>query len=77
MSCQEMGEEVKAVVQLEPGVVPSPEKSQELIAWCRERLSKIKAPKSVDFRDKLPRMPTGKLIKHKLKDAYWPTTPVA
>ena len=75
--CQEMGEEVKAVVQLEPGVVPSPEKSQELIAWCRERLSKIKAPKSVDFRDELPRTPTGKLIKRKLKDEYWPTTPVA
>lgn len=73
--CPEMGEEVKAVVQLEPGVAPTPEKAQELIDWCRARLSKIKAPKSVDFRDELPRTPTGKLIKRKLKDEYWPAKP--
>ncbi|MBY6159116.1 acyl-CoA synthetase [Pseudooceanicola nitratireducens] len=75
--CEEMGEEVKAVVQLEPGVPATPEKAQELIDWCRARLSKIKSPKSVDFRDELPRTPTGKLIKRKLKDEYWPAKPAA
>ena len=75
--CEEMGEEVKAVVQLEPHVPATPEKAQELIDWCRERLSKIKAPKSIDFRDELPRTPTGKLIKRKLKDEYWPAKPAA
>jgi fatty-acyl-CoA synthase len=31
----------------------------------------------VDFRDQLPRTPTGKLIKRKLKDEYWPAKPAA
>ncbi len=68
----EMGEEVKAVVQLEPGVEATPEKASELIAWCRERLSHLKTPRSIDFRDFLPRTPTGKLVKRTLKDEYWP-----
>lgn len=68
----EMGEEVKAVVQLEPGVAPTPEKAMELIDYCRRHLSHIKCPKSVDFRETLPRTPTGKLVKRKLKDEYWP-----
>lgn len=76
---EEMGEEVKAVVQLEPGVQASEAKAQELIDWCRERLSHIKVPRSIDFRDDLPRTPTGKLIKRKIKDEYWPdkTVPAA
>jgi fatty-acyl-CoA synthase len=72
-----MGEEVKAVVQLEEGIAASPEKAEELIAYCRARLSHIKSPKSVDFRDALPRTPTGKLVKRKLKDEYWPAKPTA
>jgi len=74
---EEMGEEVKAVVQLEEGIAASPEKAEELIAYCRARLSHIKSPKSVDFRDALPRTPTGKLVKRKLKDEYWPAKPTA
>lgn len=70
--CAEMGEEVKAVIQLVKGIEPSSAKAAELVEWCRERLSKIKSPKSIDFRDELPRTPTGKLIKRKLKDEYWP-----
>ena len=69
---EDLGEEVKAVVQLEPGVAASDAKAQELIDYCRERLSHVKAPRSVDFRESLPRTPTGKLVKRKLKDEYWP-----
>jgi len=72
---EEMGEEVKAVVQLEPGVPATPQKASELIAWCRERLSHLKTPRSIDFRESLPRTPTGKLVKRKLKDDYWPQKP--
>jgi len=68
---EEMGEEVKAVVQLEDGVAPSAAKSEELMGYCRSHLSRIKAPKSIDFRTDLPRTPTGKLTKRKLKDEYW------
>jgi len=46
--------------------------AEALIEWCRERLSHIKTPKSIDFRTELPRTPTGKLLKRKLKDEYWP-----
>ncbi|WP_323765857.1 acyl-CoA synthetase [Marinovum sp.] len=68
---EDFGEEVKAVVQLVTGCAPSPAKAEELIAFCREKLSPIKCPRSVDFRDRLPREATGKLYKRKLRDAYW------
>ena len=69
---EEMGEEVKAVVQPVEGVVPSPELERELIAYCRERLAHYKCPKSVDFDPELPRHPTGKLYKRLVRDRYWP-----
>ncbi|MGH2342824.1 acyl-CoA synthetase [Segnochrobactraceae bacterium EtOH-i3] len=68
----EMGEEVKAVVQLEPHAEPSDELARALIEWCRARLSHLKVPRSIDFREALPRTPTGKLMKRKIKDEYWP-----
>ena len=43
----------------------------ELIDFCRERLAKVKCPRSVDFRDSLPRTDTGKLLKRLVKDDYW------
>ncbi|WP_067480793.1 acyl-CoA synthetase [Actinomadura hibisca] len=67
----EMGEAVKAVVQpADPGRA-GPELAAELIAHCREHLAHYKCPRSVDFRDELPRHPTGKLYKRLLKDEYW------
>ncbi len=68
---EEMGEEVKAVVQPVPGFTPGPELAAELIAYCRSKLSAIKCPKSIDFRAELPRTPTGKLLKRLLRDEYW------
>jgi acyl-CoA synthetase (AMP-forming)/AMP-acid ligase II len=62
------GESVKAVVQLRPGVSIS---GEELIAFCGERLAGYKKPRSVDFVDELPRDAAGKLLKRKLRDAYW------
>ena len=47
------------------------ELDRELIAYCREHLADVKCPRSVDFRDELPRHPTGKLYKRLLKDEYW------
>jgi long-chain acyl-CoA synthetase len=44
---------------------------QELIAFCREQLSAIKCPRSIDFQAELPRHPTGKLYKRLLRDKYW------
>src|SRR5690606_32196381 len=67
----DLGEEVKAVVQPMPGIVPGPELEAELIAFCRQNLASIKCPRSVDFTDELPRLPTGKLYKKPLRDRYW------
>lgn len=67
----DLGEEVKAVVQVRPGVETGPDLEKELLAWTRERLSHYKCPRSVDFADQLPRLPTGKLYKRFLRDRYW------
>ncbi len=70
----EMGEAVKAVVQPAPGAEPGPALEAELVAYAREHIAHYKCPKSVDFREELPRLPTGKLYKRLLKDEYWGKT---
>lgn len=66
----EFGESVKAVVQPVGGTVVSDALAQELIEFCRARLSTVKCPRSIDFRNELPRHPTGKLFKRLLRDEY-------
>ncbi len=67
----DLGEQVKAVVQPMPGVEPGPALERELIEFCQANLSRQKCPRSVDFEDELPRLPTGKLYKRVLRDRYW------
>jgi long-chain acyl-CoA synthetase len=67
----DLGEEVKAVVQPMPGVEPCQALAEELIAFCSQSLSRQKVPRSVDFEEQLPRLPTGKLYKRLLRDRYW------
>jgi long-chain acyl-CoA synthetase len=67
----DLGEEVKAVVQLVPGVTPSEAVAAELMAFCREQLAAHKCPRSIDFDAELPRLPTGKLAKRLVRDRYW------
>ncbi len=68
---EEMGEEVKAVVQPLDIARAGPDLAAELLAFCRTRLSHIKCPRSIDFAAELPRTPTGKLLKRLLRDRYW------
>lgn len=68
---EELGEQVKAVIQPMDWADAGPELEAELIAFCRQQLSPIKCPKSVDFEPALPRHPTGKLYKRLLRDRYW------
>jgi acyl-CoA synthetase (AMP-forming)/AMP-acid ligase II len=70
----DFGEEVKAVVQ--PRELPADNAAAqalaaELIQFCRSQLADVKCPRSIDFREELPRHPTGKLYKRLLKDEYW------
>ncbi len=67
----DLGEEVKAVVQLADPAAASPELEAELIAYCRDRQAHFKCPKSIGFVAELPRSETGKLYKRLLRDAYW------
>jgi long-chain acyl-CoA synthetase len=67
----DLGEEVKAVVQPMPGILPGPDLAAELILFCSQSLSRQKVPRSIDFEDELPRLPTGKLYKRLLRDRYW------
>ena len=68
---EDMGEEVKAVVQLADPAAASPELAAELISYCRDRMAHFKCPRTIDFVAELPRTETGKLLKRLLRDQYW------
>ena len=68
---KEFGEEVKAVIQPVHWEDAGSALGAELIDFCREHISHIKCPRSVDFTQELPRHPTGKLYKRLLRDKYW------
>ena len=67
----EMGEAVKAVIEPAPGIEPSPELAEELLAFARGKLAHYTAPRSIDFIVEMPRLPTGKLYKRLLREQYW------
>lgn len=60
-------EAVKAIVMLKPDAMPD---AEALLAHCKSLLASYKCPKSIDFVDELPRLPTGKLNKPLLRDRY-------
>ncbi|WP_064256111.1 AMP-binding protein [Rhodococcus sp. D-6] len=60
------GERVEAFVQLVPGAEGSDEAEDDIIGFCRERLSRFKCPRHVRFVDELPRTPTGKMVEGRL-----------
>jgi long-chain acyl-CoA synthetase len=61
------GESVKAVVVLRPGAVCS---ADALSDFTRERLAGYKLPRSIEFVEHLPHTPSGKVLKHQLRDRY-------
>ena len=62
---------VPVFFDLTSGGEAGPALEAELIAFCKENISSIKSPRSIDFEEELPRHPTGKLYKRLLKDKYW------
>ena len=70
----DLGEEVKAVVEPADGVAGDADLAAELTAYLRTRVARYMVPKSIDFTDALPRLPTGKLYKHALRARYLTTT---
>jgi len=71
---EEWGEQVKAVIETAAGVASGAELASVLIEFCQQRLAAFKCPRSIDFVDALPREPTGKLAKRRLRDPYWAST---
>ena len=63
----EMGKAVLAVVELRPGARAT---ADELIAFARRDLAHYKCPRRVEFIDRLPREPSGKIRKHALIARY-------
>jgi len=66
-----VGEQVKAVVEPMPGAEPGDELAAEILASLEGRLARMKWPKSIDFMAELPRDPSGKLLRRRLRDPYW------
>lgn len=62
------GEVPKALVVLKPGVKLT---ESDIIAYVRQHLAHYKVPKSVEFRQKLPKGGTGKILKRELREPYW------
>lgn len=59
------GEIPKAFVVLKPGIAV---KQREIINFCRQHLANYKVPRSVEFRDSLPKNSVGKILKRLLKE---------
>ena len=68
---EKWGETVLAVVELRPGRRPDPE---GLIAFCRDHLGGMKAPKAVEYVESLPRNANGKILKQRLRERFWAGT---
>jgi long-chain acyl-CoA synthetase len=68
---EDMGEQVKAVVQPMDGIAGDDTLAAALIEHTRAHVARYMVPKSVDFTDAIPRLPTGKLYKKDLRDSYW------
>jgi long-chain acyl-CoA synthetase len=71
---EEFGEQVKAAVQLSPGVAWSDELERSISTYARELLAGYKVPRSFDVVEAMPRSEAGKLLKRQLRAPYWEGT---
>jgi long-chain acyl-CoA synthetase len=68
---EEWGEAVRAVVQPASGAIPGPELAAAIMASLDRRLARMKWPKVIEFTAELPRDPSGKLLRRRLRDPHW------
>jgi fatty-acyl-CoA synthase len=68
----DFGEEVKAIIEPAPGIEPSENLGREIMAFLDGKIARYMMPRSIEFIDQLPRLPTGKLYKQQLRERYWP-----
>jgi long-chain acyl-CoA synthetase len=65
---EEMGQQVRAVVQPADPEAAGPELAERIIAYCRDRIAHFKCPRTVAFVPELPRLSNGKLLKRRLRE---------
>ncbi|NIB41597.1 long-chain fatty acid--CoA ligase [Pseudomaricurvus alkylphenolicus] len=65
---EKWGEAVKAVVEPVPGQTVD---SDEIVRLCKDKLGSVKAPKSVEVWETLPRSPVGKVLKKSIRERFW------
>lgn len=66
---RDLGEAVKALIVLRPDMLANSALAANLLAFCTERLSRYKCPRSIDFVAELPRNELGKLVKRRIPEA--------
>lgn len=64
----EYGESLAAAVELDGS---APVTADDVRAHVRAHLAAYKAPRVVEFRSEIPRLESGKILKRKLREAYW------
>ncbi|QSJ14939.1 fatty acid--CoA ligase [Nostoc sp. UHCC 0702] len=65
---EDWGESIKAIVVLKAGMQAT---ALDIINFVRSKIADFKLPRSVEFVESLPRTPSGKIQKGKLREKYW------
>lgn len=68
---EDWGEEIKAVVELKPGVARSAETTQSILDFAKEKLPGFQRPRTIDYVDTLPRNAAGKVLRAQVRAPYW------
>jgi acetyl-CoA synthetase len=64
-------EVVKAFVSLNPGVEPSGDLELDIMNFIRKKLSPLAMPQEIEFREKLPKTRSGKILRRYLRALEW------
>ncbi|MFI6595160.1 AMP-binding protein [Nonomuraea sp. NPDC050536] len=67
---EEWGHKVVALVQVADGYTAGDALTAELLEHCVPRIARFKHPRVIEYRDSLPRTPTGKLSRSKVREEY-------
>ena len=67
---EDWGQIVVALVEPADGAAPGDDLAADLLAHCEPRLAKLKHPRRVEFRASLPRTPSGKLSRRRVREDY-------
>ena len=66
-----MGELVHAVISVNSGFQQSDNLVEEILSFAQENLSKFKCPQSISVVDEVPRLPSGKIVRARVREPFW------